>query len=116
MNARLEACRLFALSLPEAYEDHPWEESAVAKAGKKIFVFFGSADEPRLSVKLPESVGHALSLAAGAPTSHGLGKHSWVTIDLVASDCPDTEVVLDWIEESYRAVATKTLVARLDAS
>ena len=83
--------------------------------GKKIFVFFGSPEEPRLSVKLPESADHALSLSAGVPTSYGLGKHGWVTVDLAAADCPETEVVLDWIEESYRTVATKKLVAQLDA-
>ncbi|MBB4938208.1 hypothetical protein FHR32_002513 [Streptosporangium album] len=31
-------------------------------------------------------------------------------------ELPETEVLLDWIEESYRAVAPKKLVAELDAS
>lgn len=33
-------CSNFALTLPEAYEDHPWGES-VAKVHKKVFAFFG---------------------------------------------------------------------------
>ena len=39
----------FALSLPEAVEDQPWEDDTVAKVRKKIFVFFGgpSSDTSR---------------------------------------------------------------------
>jgi predicted DNA-binding protein (MmcQ/YjbR family) len=114
VSRRLEACHTFALGLPGAWEDHPWEESAVAKVGKKIFVFFGQPEEPSLSVKLPESAGHALSLTAGTPTGYGLGRHGWVSLDLAAADCPETEVLLDWVEESYRTVAPKKLVAELD--
>jgi predicted DNA-binding protein (MmcQ/YjbR family) len=110
----LEACRSFALSLPEAWEDQPWDESLVAKVGKKIFVFLGSPEEPGISVKLPDSAGHALSLVAGTPTGYGLGRHHWVSLDLAAGDCPDTEVLLDWVEESYRTVAPKRLVTQLD--
>lgn len=32
--------RAYALSLPEAWLDHPWGEDVV-KVGKKVFVFFG---------------------------------------------------------------------------
>ncbi|MDQ3706964.1 MAG: MmcQ/YjbR family DNA-binding protein [Chloroflexota bacterium] len=35
-----EQLKAYALSLPGAYEDHPWGESVV-KVNKKIFVFFG---------------------------------------------------------------------------
>jgi predicted DNA-binding protein (MmcQ/YjbR family) len=115
MTGRLDACRSFAFGLPGAWEDHPWEDDSVAKVGKKIFVFFGQPEEPSLSVKLPASASHALSLAAGRPTSYGLGKHGWVSVDLAAGDCPETEVLLDWVEESYRTVAPKKLVAELDA-
>ncbi len=114
MSRPLEACRSFALGLPEAWEDQPWEESLVAKVGQKIFVFFGPPEQPGISVKLPDSADHALSLAAGAPTGYGLGRHRWVSLDLAARDCPDTEVLFDWVEESYRTVAPKRLVTQLD--
>ena len=36
----------FALDLPGAFRDTPWEGDVVAKVGKKIFVFFGSGEGP----------------------------------------------------------------------
>jgi predicted DNA-binding protein (MmcQ/YjbR family) len=109
--ARLEA---FALDLPGAFRDTPWEGDAVAKVGKKIFVFFGNPLDPAaaVSVKLPDSADHALSIEGARPTSYGLGRHGWVTVP-VEGVAPD--LLLDWIEESYRTIATKKLVAELDA-
>jgi predicted DNA-binding protein (MmcQ/YjbR family) len=104
----------FALSLPEAWEDHPWGEN-VAKVRKKVFAFFGVADGSHpagLTVKLPESGDHALSLPEGSPTGYGLGKAGWVTITL-STDLPPRDVLTDWIMESYRCVAPKTLAAKL---
>jgi predicted DNA-binding protein (MmcQ/YjbR family) len=112
MATRLEALQAFALDLPGAFADMPWEGDTVAKVGKKIFVFFGSGDEARISVKLPESADHALSLPGSQPTSYGLGRHGWVTVSI--ADTP-VELLEDWIEESYRTIATKRLVAELDA-
>lgn len=114
-----ETMRGFALSLPEAYEDHPWGESVV-KVNKKIFVFLGVEEptdrwSPHVGVKLPESNGHALALDGAKPSGYGLGKAGWVTIPLTGP-LPETEVLLDWVEESYRAVAPKRLVAALDAA
>jgi predicted DNA-binding protein (MmcQ/YjbR family) len=104
----------FALSLPEAWEDHPWGES-VAKVRKKVFAFFGVDDgshPPGMTVKLPESADHALSLPEGSPTGYGLGRAGWVTIAL-SSQLPAGDVLTDWIMESYRAVAPKSLAAKL---
>ncbi len=116
MSEPLEDCRGFAFGLPGAWEDHPWEDDSVAKVGKKIFVFFGSPERPGLSVKLPESAAHALSLSCTTPTGYGLGRHGWVRIDLApAGEIPDVDLLLDWIEESYRSVALKRLIAELDA-
>jgi hypothetical protein len=71
MRAKLLA---FALSFPEAAEDHPWNET-VAKVGKKVFVFCGSDPRrPRITVKLVESHGHALSIDGAEPSGYGLGK------------------------------------------
>src|SRR3954451_3441122 len=102
---RLEA---FALGLPGAFSDMPWEGDLVAKVGRKIFVFFGSGEEAMISVKLPSSGHHAPSLPGARPTSYGLGRHGGVTVPV--ADTP-TDLLLDWIEESYRTIATKRLVA-----
>ena len=102
----------FALDFPGAFRDTPWEGDVVAKVGKKIFVFFGSGEEAAISVKLPESADHALSDDGARPTSYGLGRHGWVTVP-VEETPPD--LLHDWIEESYRTIATKRLVAELDA-
>lgn len=108
--------RDFALSLPEASEDYPWGED-VAKVRGKIFVFLGTAGSsvPRMTVKLVESHGHALSVEGAEPTGYGLGKSGWVTVPLEA-DGLDSGLLCDWIEESYRVVAPKSLVSELDRS
>ena len=110
-----DALRAFAFSLPEAWEDHPWGES-VAKVGKKVFVFFGSTDGDRpfgFSVKLPNSNDEALSMPFTVPTGYGLDRGHWVTVRPPA-DTP-VDLLLAWIEESYRTVAPKTAVAQLDS-
>ena len=105
-----DAVRVFAFSLPEAWEDHPWGES-VAKVGKKVFVFFGSDQPPDggcwLGVKLPESKEDALALPFTKLMGYGLGRGGWVGIQAPA-DMP-LEVLTQWVEESYRAVAPKAL-------
>lgn len=102
---------VFALSFPEAWEDHPWGES-VAKVGKKVFCFFGGEQgAPNISVKLPDSAEEALSFEAVVPAGYGLGRAGWVTMPLSAA--PDG-LVEDWIEESYRAVAPARLSRQLE--
>ena len=118
MNARLKRAEDdlldFALSYPESYEDSPWGER-VAKVKKKIFVFFHvPSDELNVTVKLPESATIALSLPFVTPTGYGLGKSGWVTATFAARDKPPVEVLKQWIDESYRNVAPRKLVVRLD--
>ena len=104
----------FALDLPGAFADMPWEGDHVAKVGKKIFVFFGSGEPPTIAVKLPESADHALATPGAVPTSYGLGRHGWVTVPVGRPEAPP-DLLQDWIEESYRAIATKRLVDELDS-
>ena len=106
--------RAFALSLPETVEEHPWGEDVVKVRGK-IFVFLGTAtsERPRMTVKLDESHGHAISIQGAEPTGYGLGTSGWVTIPFRAKGVrPD--LLCEWIEESYRIVAPKRLAAQLD--
>lgn len=104
----------FALSLPGAYEDHPWD-SLVAKVDKKIFVFFGAHDgvHPGFTVKLDEAHEQALAIAGATPSRYGLGRAGWVSVPL-AGELPDGGMLCDLVEESYRIVAPRRLVAELD--
>jgi predicted DNA-binding protein (MmcQ/YjbR family) len=102
----------FALSLPETAEDQPWGEDVVKVRGK-IFVFLGPTGSRRITVKLAESNAHALAIDGAEPTGYGLGKAGWVTVPLRAPGV-SLEVLRDWVEESYRIVAPKKLVAELD--
>jgi predicted DNA-binding protein (MmcQ/YjbR family) len=104
--------RDFALSLPGSVEDHPWGED-VAKVNGKIFVFLGSTGSRRMTVKLEESHAHALSIEGAEPTGYGLGNSGWVTVPLRAEGV-SIALLRDWIEESYRIVAPRRLVAELD--
>lgn len=119
MNLARAADRLLAhaLSLPGAWEDHPWGER-VAKAGKKVFLFFGhdhrAGEELTLAVKLPSSSIAALDRPECEPTGYGLGKSGWVTAKYRRGDTPPLELLESWIVESYRATAPKTLVKQLD--
>ncbi len=106
----------FALSLPEAWPDTPWGDRVV-KVGEKIFLFVSGpeSERPVITVKVPESRDHALSYPEAFPTRYGLGKHGWVTLFVDTVPEQEREVLIDFTEESYRAVATKTLVKRLEA-
>jgi predicted DNA-binding protein (MmcQ/YjbR family) len=115
MAALREKIKEFALSLPEATEDHPWGED-VAKVGGKIFLFLGTsgpAATRRMTVKLEESHAHALSIDGAQPTGYGLGPSGWVTVPLKA-DGIDLALLRDWVEESYCIVAPRRLVASLE--
>jgi predicted DNA-binding protein (MmcQ/YjbR family) len=103
-----------ALSYPEAWEDHPWDETVV-KVRKKIFVFAGIYDSKlSVTVKLPESRDFALSFEWTEPTGYGLGRAGWVSVRIPVRDDAPVDLLEEWIDESYRAVAPKTLVRLLE--
>ena len=106
------ALRNFAMSYPEAHEDFPWGERVVKVKGK-VFLFLGKGKDLGLSVKLPSSGLIALDLPFTSPTAYGLGKSGWVTAQFGPKDKPPLDVLRAWIDESYRAVAPKKLVAAL---
>jgi predicted DNA-binding protein (MmcQ/YjbR family) len=106
-----ESIRKACLAYPETREDHPWGESAF-KVKDKTFVFMGSGDAGlSFSVKLGPSRDLALALPGSEPTHYGLGKKGWVTLRPNART--SLEVIRFLIDESFRAVAPKKLVASL---
>ena len=100
-----------ALALPEAYVDHPWGEDVV-KVRKKVVVFFGMPDstDPGMTVKLPASQPLALAQPGVSASGYGLGDSGWVSVQFSECQLP-LELLSEWIDESFRAVAPKRLVA-----
>ena len=112
-----EAVREYALGLPGAWEDHPWGES-VMKVGKKVFAFLGVPGTGfGMGVKLPDSAGALLSMPFVRPAGYGLGRSGWVEMTFAEDDAgaPPLGLLLECVEESYRAIAPKALVKELDA-
>ena len=107
--------RDFAMTFPEATEDHPWGHRAIKVKGKS-FLFLGGEKDTKalsLSVKLPSSRDIALDLPFAEPTGYGLGKSGWVSAKFEkVSDVP-LDLLRGWIEESYRAIAPKKLVKEI---
>lgn len=110
------ALRDVALAYPEAHEDFPWGERAIKVRGK-AFVFM-SKDEPglSLSVKLPASAEGALQHPFCEPTHYGLGRSGWVTATFAPDARPPLDMLRSWIDESYRTIAPRKLVAALEAA
>jgi predicted DNA-binding protein (MmcQ/YjbR family) len=109
------ALRDIAMAYPEAHEDFPWGHRAIKVKGK-AFVFMSGGDEQlALTTKLPASSEVALLLPYVSPTGYGLGKSGWVTATFGPQDEAPVEMLREWIDESFRAVAPKKLVAQLAA-
>lgn len=116
--SRKEAERLlkFALSFPETEEAHPWGHT-VAKVRGKIFVSMSlDGGAFKVSMKLPQSRLFALDRPFCEPTHYGLGAKGWVSAKFGAKDKPPMDLLEGWIEESYRAIAPKKVVAALDGA
>ena len=114
--AALAALRKHSLSYPEAVEDFPWGDRTMKVRGK-IFVFLGAGTDGGFGItaKLPETHELALTLKYVTPTGYGLGKAGWVSAQLPKGRKIPVDLFKDWVDESYRAVAPKTLVKALDA-
>jgi predicted DNA-binding protein (MmcQ/YjbR family) len=107
--------RKVALAYPEAYEEMPWGHYAI-KVRNKTFVFLAADSETfSLSTKLPSSAGEALKLPFASPTEYGLGRSGWVTGRFPREDRLPFELLKLWIDESYRALAPKRLIAQLES-
>jgi predicted DNA-binding protein (MmcQ/YjbR family) len=110
------ALRAHALAKPEATEHFPWGERAIKVKGKVFLFMYTEATKLSLSTKLPASNGVALMLPFARPTGYGLGKAGWVSAAFEAGAEPPIEMLCDWIDESYQAVAPAKLAALARAS
>lgn len=108
--------RAHALAKPEATEHFPWGERAIKVKGKVFLFMYTDATKLSLSTKLPDSNGVALMLPFAKPTGYGLGKAGWVSAAFDAGAEPPVDMLCDWIDESYQAVAPAKLAALARAS
>jgi predicted DNA-binding protein (MmcQ/YjbR family) len=106
--------REFALDYPDTVEEFPWGQ-ATYKVNKKMFLYVSPyKGDLFISMKLPRSGKAAVKKPFASPTGYGLGKHGWVTARFTPGDRVPMELLTDWIDESFRAIAPKKLVAFLD--
>src|SRR3954470_22955633 len=108
--ALVKILRSHALSYPETTETFPWGESAFKVKGKTFVFMRADADELSFSVKLPDSRKKALALPGSEPTHYGMGAKGWVTLRPTAKTSVD--LLLSFIDESYRAIAPKRVLAK----
>ena len=108
------ALRAAAMAYPGTTEDFPWGHAAY-KAAKKAFLFMaddeGGGGGFSCSMKLPFRAAEALKEKFAEPTGYGLGRSGWVTLSFKKSDKPSEALLVDWLDESWRAVAPKKLSA-----
>jgi predicted DNA-binding protein (MmcQ/YjbR family) len=100
------------LAFPGAWEDMPWENDVVVKAGPKVFVFPGS---DAVTLKVEPETGNGLRAAYPKAISSPpyLSKKHWVRVALDGT-VPDDEL-LELLEDSYRLVVKGLTKAQRDA-
>jgi predicted DNA-binding protein (MmcQ/YjbR family) len=109
--------RAAAFAYPQTVEDFPWGDRAMKVAGKKVFLFIGASEGGGFScsMKLPYRHEDALKLKNTRPTPYGLGRAGWVSFTFTAKSKVPMTKMLDWLDESWRAVAPAKLSAAYPA-
>lgn len=103
--------RKAALAYPDTVEDFPWGHSAFKVSGKKAFLFMGEDETGgwSCSMKLPFRNDEALAIKGAERTGYGLGRSGWVTFAFSAKAKPPMVKLVDYLDESWRAVAPRKL-------
>ncbi len=105
-----EQVRAIALGYPSVTEGSSCVNRAFKAAGKN-FAFLGEKDgDCRLRVKL----GPSLADVTDDPIVD-VGSAGWTMVQFSGDDPPDLARLERWVDESYRLLAPKKLVALLDA-
>jgi hypothetical protein len=116
IDAALKELRAFGLAFPGTHTKSPWPGHLDLAVKDKTFAYLSLEGQPLgISCKLPRSAEAALMLPFAKPTGYGLGKSGWVSAEIPLGDQPPVALFKEWIEESYRAQAPKSLVKQLDA-
>lgn len=104
------ALRQHALTFAETTEGASCVNRAF-KVRKKNFLFLG--EKPDGSCKVMLKLGPSLPAAsrlAQADARFEVGKNGWTTVRFGESDPPDPALLTEWVGESYRLFAPKSLL------
>ncbi len=105
-----------AASFPEVAEEAPWGHRAFKVKGKTFLFMASDGGVLSLSMKLPDSGAVALELPFAEPTGYGLGKSGWVSARFESGRNVPVPMLRAWIDESFRAIAPKKIVAMWSAT
>jgi len=106
----------FAMAFPET-SNSPSCVNRSFRARKKGFMFLGEKDTGvlRLMVKLDAGIESANAVAEANPDGWSVKGPGWITGNFTDDEAPPLDVMMEWIDESYRLLAPKTLVGELNA-
>lgn len=114
-DALMKKLRAIGKKYPGVTSKSPWEGHDDLAVNDKTFAYLSAAGEPfGVSFKLPQSRTEARKLRYATPTGYGLAKSGWVTFQPEPDELPSIEQLTAWLDESYRAQASKKLIAELD--
>lgn len=100
---------------PGAHLKSPWPGHSDLAVDDKTFAYLsGPGDPPGMSVKLPLSGPLALALQGARPAAYGLGRAGWVSLSFDGHALPPMAQLEAWLEESYRAQASKRRLAEFE--
>jgi predicted DNA-binding protein (MmcQ/YjbR family) len=108
-----KALRKAALAYPDTVEEFPWDHHAFKTPNKKVFLFLTGLEDGgfNCSMKLPFRQDDALTMKGAELTGYGMGKSGWVTFTFSAKSKPPMAKLIDYLDESWRAVAPKKVSA-----
>lgn len=112
-----KALRKAALGYPDTIEDFPWDHHAFKASNKKVFLFLTAGDDGgfNCSMKLPFRQDEALKMKGAEPTGYGMAKSGWVTFIYGPKAKAPMDKLIDYLDESWRAVAPKKAQAAVAA-
>ncbi len=114
-DAALKELRAFGLAYPGTHTKSPWPGHLDLAVKDKTFAYLSLEGQPLgISCKLPRSAAVALMLPFCKPAGYGLGKSGWVDAQIPAGEPVPIDMFKEWLDESYRAQAPKSLVKQLD--
>src|SRR5262245_43757452 len=111
----MQALRKIAMQYPGAEAGVACKGTALecttVKVHNKAFLFLRKTD---LRLKLGDSLAEAAKLAAKERDRYEAGAGGWVKVMFSAAQPPPLDLLKRWLDESYRLLAPKQLVAMLD--